>query len=265
MMPRAIGTLSYPSFPAPSIRRSRASIASHTNTNSRTTSTLRGHCGRWSSCASAGGRCWWSSTPEASPSIALSASPWRSDDFSARSGAVCRTWPAPRTWAHSQGHQASQRARGFRDRASVAYRLWHRLTPAARAPGARTSRDHRRHAGLHGAGADGTDEPLRRCAQRSLCVGCDPLPDGHRRAAVCSRGSHGAGALPYRAPGRATRRTDSRRACSNLGCHHEVARQDAGGSISNRRRCGRRPATLPDAVSAGRQHRAFCSGGARHP
>ena len=41
----------------------------------------RGRCGQWSSCASAGGRCWLSSTPEASPSIALSASRWRSDDF----------------------------------------------------------------------------------------------------------------------------------------------------------------------------------------
>ena len=47
--------LSYPFFPAPSIRRSRASIVSHTNTNSRTTSTVRGRCGRWSSCASPGG------------------------------------------------------------------------------------------------------------------------------------------------------------------------------------------------------------------
>ena len=34
-MPRVIGTRSYPSIPAPSIRRSRASIASRTNTNSR--------------------------------------------------------------------------------------------------------------------------------------------------------------------------------------------------------------------------------------
>ena len=118
--------------------------------------------------------------------------------------------------------------------------------------------------GVHGAGADGADEPLRRCAQRSLCVGCDPLPNGHRRAAVCSHGSHGVGALPYRPPGRATRRTDSRRASSRLGGHHEAARQDPGGSISNRGRCGRRPATLPDGVSAGRQHRALCAGGARH-
>ena len=40
-----------------------------------------GRCGQWSSCASAAGRCWSSSTPEVSPSIALSASRWRSDDF----------------------------------------------------------------------------------------------------------------------------------------------------------------------------------------
>ena len=33
MTPRAIGTLSHPSLPVPSIRRSRALIASHTNTN----------------------------------------------------------------------------------------------------------------------------------------------------------------------------------------------------------------------------------------
>ena len=32
--------------------------------------------------------------------------------------ADCRTWPAPRTWTHSQGHQAGQRARGLRDRAT---------------------------------------------------------------------------------------------------------------------------------------------------
>ena len=75
VMLRAIGTLSYPSFPAPSIRRSRASIVSLTNTNSRITSTVRGRCGRWSSCASAGGRCWLSSTQEASRSIALSGQP----------------------------------------------------------------------------------------------------------------------------------------------------------------------------------------------
>ena len=47
-------------------------------------------------------------------------------------------------------------------------------------------------------------------------------------------------------------RTDSRRACSHLGGHHEAARQDPGGSISNCRRCRRRPATLPDGVSTGR-------------
>src|ERR1700732_5316416 len=47
----------------------------------KTTLTLRGRCGRWSSCATAGGRCWLSSTPEASPSIASSASPWRWDNF----------------------------------------------------------------------------------------------------------------------------------------------------------------------------------------
>ena len=29
------------------------------------------------------------------------------------SGSIGRTWPAPRTWAHPQGHQASQRARGL--------------------------------------------------------------------------------------------------------------------------------------------------------
>ena len=39
---------------------------------------------------------------------------------------------------------------------------------------------------------------------------------------------------------------------------------DPGRSISNRCRCRRRPGTLPDVVSAGRQHRALCAGGARH-
>ena len=91
------GTLSYPFFPAPSIRRLKASIVSLTNTNSRITLTLRGRCGRWSSCASAGGRCWLSSTREASPSIALSGSPWRSGRFLRLAVALSAALePAPR-------------------------------------------------------------------------------------------------------------------------------------------------------------------------
>ena len=50
----AAGTRSSPSIPALSIRRSRASIASHTNTNFESTWTARGHCGHWSSYANAG-------------------------------------------------------------------------------------------------------------------------------------------------------------------------------------------------------------------
>src|SRR6185295_16342714 len=41
-----------------------------TNTNLETTSTVIGPCSQWSWCASAGERCWLSSTPEASPLIA---------------------------------------------------------------------------------------------------------------------------------------------------------------------------------------------------
>ena len=128
----ARGTRSYPSFPAPSIRRSRASIVSSANTNSRTTSLPIGRCGRWSSCASAAGRCWSLSTPEVSPWHRLIGQPMEVGRFLRLArGAICRTRPAPRTRTHSQRHQPSQRDRGLRGRARVAYRLWHRLTPAA--------------------------------------------------------------------------------------------------------------------------------------
>ena len=55
------------------------------------------------------------------------------------------------------------------------HRLRHRLSPAPRAPGARTARDHRRDAPIHGPGADGTNEPLDRFSERPLRARRDPV------------------------------------------------------------------------------------------
>jgi hypothetical protein len=81
MKVRVIHTLSFPPVLALGIPHSRASIVSPANTSSRTTSTLRGHCGRWNSCGTADGRRSLSSTREVSLSMASSASPWKPDDF----------------------------------------------------------------------------------------------------------------------------------------------------------------------------------------
>ena len=82
--------------------------------------------------------------------------------------------------------------------AGLAHRVRHRLAPAARAPGARAARDHRRHARLHGARTDRTDEPLDRFPQRPLRARRHALPDAHGHPAVHRVRSDGVGALPHR-------------------------------------------------------------------
>ena len=57
----------------------------------------------------------------------------------------------------------------------------HRFAPAARAPGAGTSRVHRRNARLHGSRANRADESLDRFAQRSLRARGDALRDADRQ------------------------------------------------------------------------------------
>ena len=54
------------------------------------------------------------------------------------------------------------------DRASLAHRLRHCISPPARAPIARTSRVHRGNACLYGARANGASESLYRFSQRPL-------------------------------------------------------------------------------------------------
>ena len=63
----------------------------------------------------------------------------------------------------------------------------HRLAPAARAADARAARDDRRHARLHGAGADWPDEPLGRLPKRPLRPGGHLLPAVDRRIALHRR------------------------------------------------------------------------------
>src|SRR5262247_2303727 len=48
---------------------------------------------------------------------------------------------------------------GWGERRGAAHRLRDRFAPAARAPGPRSARSHRRHAGLYGARADWSHEP----------------------------------------------------------------------------------------------------------
>ena len=77
LIPRVIATHFYPLGSVPSMRRSRVSIASRTNTNSRILSTPRGQCGRWSRARAgaddAGGRV----QRQASPSTISCANRWR--------------------------------------------------------------------------------------------------------------------------------------------------------------------------------------------
>ena len=86
-----------------------------------------------------------------------------------------------------QGHQAGQYPGQRRDRRGAADRVRHRLTLGARAPVASPSRDDRRHARLHGARADRTDESVDRFPQRPLRPRRHLLPNAHRCFAVYGR------------------------------------------------------------------------------
>ena len=69
---------------------------------------------------------------------------------------------------HAQRPDAGSRHDRRGDGPGLADRVSHRVSPAARAADAGAARGDRRHAALHGAGADRPDEPLDRFAQRSL-------------------------------------------------------------------------------------------------
>ena len=80
----------------------------------------------------------------------------------------------------------------------LAHGLWHRFAPSARAPGARTSRVHRRNTRLHGARTDRTNESLDRFPQRPLRPRRHALRDADRQPALHGFRSDGMGALPHR-------------------------------------------------------------------
>ena len=207
---RARRTRSYPSLPALSIRLSRASIASRTNTNFSATWMVPGHCGHWNCVRERGqtmlrGRLHRRRAPR-------SPRPAADGDRTVpptRRGAVRRSRSAPRTRADPQGPQACQCARRLRNWPRPAHRLRHRIAPPARAPVARASRVHRGNARLHGARADGTSEPLDRFPQRPLLTRRHVLRDADRQPSVHGIRSDGMGALPHRATtGRTQRATE---------------------------------------------------------
>ena len=118
---------------------------------------------------------------------------------------------AARARPHPQGHQAGQ----YPGRTARPEQVW--LTGfgiASRLPRERQAPEppevDRRHARLHGARADRTDEPLDRFPQRPLCARRHPLRDAHRRAAVHRVRSDGVGPLPYRPTAGAARRAVAR-------------------------------------------------------
>ena len=129
---RAIGTLSSPSFPAPSIRRSRASIVSPTNTNSRTTSTAAWALRPVELVRERGRTMLVVEYTGGEPLDRLIGQPMEVGRFLrlavALSAALGRL--------HGRGliHKDINPANvivDVRGRARVAHRLWHRLTPAA--------------------------------------------------------------------------------------------------------------------------------------
>ena len=137
-----------------------------------------------------------------------------------------RTRAAARTRLHPQGRQAGPYPRACRNGRGVADRLWHRVPPATRAPGARAAGRHGRHARLHGAGTDRPDEPLGRCAQRSLRLRRHALPDAHGSPPVHRHRAHGVGPLPHRTAADAARGVGARSPGSDHGHGHETPRQD---------------------------------------
>ena len=144
---------------------------------------------------------------------------------------IGRARPAARTWPDPQGHQAGQCSRRSRDRPGLADRLWHRFAPSARAPGARTSRVHRRNARLHGARADRTNESLDRFPQRSLLTRRHALRNADRQSSLHGFRSDGMGALPHRKTAGAAQRAVEEMSRARLCNHHEAARQDGRGAL----------------------------------
>ena len=263
-MPRARGTRSYPSLPALNTRPSRASIASHTNTNFRGTWTVLGIAAAGTRARAraddAGGRVHRRRAPRSPRSAA-------DGDRTVpptRRGPVQRTRSAPRTRADPQGHQARQRARRLRNRAGPAHRLRHRLATPARAPVAGTSRVHRGNARLHGARADGTSESLDRFPQRPLLTRRHVLRDADRQPSVHGIRSDGMGALPHRSTTGRTRRATEQCASRGVRDHDEAALQDGGGALSDRGGRRERSAALPVAMGVPGTHRRFHAGRARH-
>src|SRR5262249_29677060 len=102
-----------------------------------------------------------------------------------------------------------------------------------RATGTRTARDHRRHPRLYGARTNWTDESLDRLPERSLLTWGHALSNADGQSSVHGFRSNGVGPLPYRADAAPTKRTVE---CPgpHLCHHHEVARQDPGGALSDR-------------------------------
>src|SRR6516162_8929079 len=124
--------------------------------------------------------------------------------------------------------------------------------------------DYRRHARLHGARADRTDEPVNRLPQRSLCTWCHLLPNAYRCFAVYRRGSDGVGALPYRAPAGTARRARPRLAVGRLRYCDEAARQGSRRSLPDRRRRRAGPAILSGRMGNQGSYRRLPAGPTRH-
>ena len=123
---------------------------------------------------------------------------------------------------------------------------------------------HRRHARLHGARTDRTDEPLDRLPQRPLCPRCHALPDAHRplpfTAADPMEWVHCHIAQEAGAACRAVGERSPRR----LADRHETARQDRRGALPDRRRRGARSAALPGRMGSQRPHRRLPAWRTRH-
>ena len=175
----------------------------------------RGRCGRWSLCATwdqamlvledAGGEPLDRLTRRAHGDGTLLAPGHR---YCQGSGQVPPARPRP------QGHQAGQHPGERRDRRGAAHWVRHRLAASPRATGARAARVHRRHARLHGAGTDRTDESLDRFAQRPLFARRHTLSVAHGHASFHCVRSHGVGPLPYREEACAAGRADQARSPS---------------------------------------------------
>ena len=156
-----------------------------------------------------------------------------------------RAGQGPPARAHPQGHQARQYPGGLRGWKGAPHWLRHRVTSAARAPGARAPRVHRRQPRLYGARTDRTDEPVDQLPQRFVRSRHHALPNAYRRSAVYRRRSDGMGPLPYRTQAGAACRAGGDRAGRGLRHDHEAARQDGRGALPDGGRGRARSAALP--------------------